>query len=78
MIKLRNLMGYLMATRLQRRKLIWKRKKRRKQKKKKSSSVVHESEMMFRLRSVTWEMDAGLITISRQKFKLDSIAHQKL
>ena len=56
----------------QRRKLKERKKSKKRKKRKRSSRGVHESEMMFRLRSVTWEMDAGLITISLPKFKLDS------
>ena len=74
-----NLMDFSIAVKLKKRKNLKERKKRkRRQKKKRNSREAHESEMMFRLRSVTWAMDAGPITISLQKFKLDNIDPQKL
>ena len=74
-----NLMDFSMVLKLQQKRKSKKKKKRkRRQKRKRSSREAHESEMMFRSRSVIWEMVAGLITISRQKFKLDNTGPQKL
>jgi hypothetical protein len=52
--------------------LLDKGKLRKTRKLRKRPSVAQKLETMSRLRSVTWAMDAGLTTISRLKFKLDS------
>lgn len=66
---------YLHTTSLticQKEQLLDKERLRKMRKLRKKPSVAQKLETMSRLRSVTWVMDAGLITISLPKFKLDS------